>query len=251
MSKINLCLDNARTFFSCFVKKRFIQIIDELEIELETIENEEAKHYFHDRVIQSRTEIQSTIDNVANWFRLPVKKEYPAFDIQTLVETCETINQKVLSGYENINKNINIDNNIVVKGEYFSYLVDIVNILITNSYMHAGFSRDLNNLFIDFSVYLKNDRIYFDIKNNLSESVDKEQLSDRIIEIQRIIQEMIQKDQFRSFEGGSGFVKISKILQWDIEKEWNVAFGLDDSETHFFVVVSISQNGLIIHRKES
>lgn len=146
---------------------------------------------------------------------------------------------------------INIDNNIVVKGEYFSYLVDIVNILITNSYMHAGFSRDLNNLFIDFSVYLKNDRIYFDIKNNLSESVDKEQLSDRIIEIQRIIQEMIQKDQFRSFEGGSGFVKISKILQWDIEKEWNVAFGLDDSETHFFVVVSISQNGLIIHRKES
>lgn len=251
MNKINLCLDNARTFFSCFVKKRFIQIIDELEIELETIENEEAKLYFHDRVIQSRTEIQSTIDNVANWFRLPFKKEYPAFDIQTLVETCEAINQKVLSGYENINKNINIDNNIVIKGEYFSYLVDIVNILITNSYMHAGFSRDLSNLFIDFSVYLKNDRIYFDIKNNLSESVDKEQLSDRIIEIQRIIQEMMQKDQFRSFEGGSGFVKISKILQWDIEKEWNVAFGLDDSETHFFVEVSINQNGLIIHRKES
>ena len=100
-------------------------------------------------------------------------------------------------------------------------------------------------------MYLKNDRIYFDIKNNLSESVDKEQLSDRIIEIQRIIQEMMQKDQFRSFEGGSGFVKISKILQWDIEKEWNVAFGLDDSETHFFVEVSINQNGLIIHRKES
>ena len=37
------------------------------------------KLLFHDRVIQSRTEIQSTIDNVANWFRLPVKKGVSCF----------------------------------------------------------------------------------------------------------------------------------------------------------------------------
>ena len=52
---------------------------------------------------------------------------------------------------------------------------------------------------------------------------------------------MMQKDQFRSFEGGSGFVKISKILQWDIEKEWNVAFGLDDSETHFLLKYQLTK----------
>lgn len=251
MEKINISLEKARTFFSVFVKKMFIGMIDELEAEIEVIESDELKKYLHDRITKSRTEIQITIDNIANWFRLPIKKEYQPFDIQMLVETCETINQKVLAGYDEIKREINIDHDIVVKGEYFSYLVDIINIIFNNAYMHSGFVTNLSELTIELNVYQEKGRIIFEVYNNLSESIDKNALTERIVDIQNTIQEMIQRDQFMNFEGGSGFVKISKILQWDIEKVWNVAFGLDDSETHFFVKVAIESDGVVMSRRDS
>lgn len=246
IEKIKIGLENAHEYFETTVKKRFIEFLAELEENLHDIPNIEKLHFnFYDAISRSRTEIQNSVSTVSDWFKLPTKQVYKEFSATTLVDTCETINKRVFLNYSLISVDKNINSNSKIQGKYFSYFVDILIIVFTNAYYHSGFIDNVSDLKIDLEISEKEDFLHIYVKNNLAQNVVIKDLNKKILDIQTKINDSMSTGQFRNFEGGSGLIKICKILEWNIATRWYFEFGLDDEEKHFFVKIGVYLNDII------
>lgn len=248
--KIKIGLENARLFFDYYVKKDFINLLSELEENLHEIPEIENLHYnLYDAVSRSRTEIQNAINTVSDWFKLPTKQVYKEFTATTLIETCETINKRVFSNYSLIMVNKKIDSASKIQGKYFSYFVDILIIIFTNAYYHSGFIDNVSGLKIDSEIVEKKDFLFISVKNSLSDNIIIEELEEKIREIQGKIDKSINTGQYSNFEGGSGLIKICKILEWNVGTKWYLEFGIDD-EKYFFTRIGVDLESILVKEIE-
>ena len=240
VEKIKQQLEMTRYFFSNNVKDNFIILLKELEDELHQINQiSSLKYNLFDAISRSRTQIQNSIDIVAAWFKLPIKQEYSAFEFPILVETCEMINKQVFPKYSLADFKKEIDSKIKIKGKYFSYFIDILIIIFTNAYTHSGYGDDIEEFQLKIDIMENDGYIIMEICNNIAEKVDKEEINRKIKEINSKIRDILQTGQYSSFEGGSGFIKICKILEWNICVPWKMEFGLIDDETQFYTKVCL------------
>jgi|GEM_PF-2076383 len=247
LEKIKEGLEDARQFFDVSVKKEFISMLSNLEEDLHSISVIENMHYnLFDSISRSRTEIQNSVNMVSGWFKLPTKQVYAEFSANTLIETCEIIYKRVFLNYTSIEVNKKIESEIKIQGKYFSYFVDILIIIFTNAYYHSGYIDNTSSLQIDFEIIDKKDFYFISVKNNLSDNIIIDELNEKVQEIQRKINQSICTGQYSNFEGGSGLIKICKILEWNVGTKWFLEFGLDDDEKHFFTKIGIDSNSILV-----
>ena len=203
----------------------------------------------YDSIIRSRTEIQNAVDTVAKWFKLPTKQMHKDFTATILTDTCRTIYKKVFSEYSLVQFEKQIKSNSLIQGKYFSYFVDILIILFTNAYDHSEFVDNISDLKIELEIFEKNSFLYIAMKNNLSDRVRLYEVDEKIRESREKINESIYGMHYENFEGGSGLIKISKILEWNVGSKWKLEFGLTDDQSHFYAIVGVDLESILV--KES
>lgn len=246
LEKLNESLENARKFFNGTVKDKIIGMLNELEENIRNvIENEQIQFNLFDAISRGRTEIQNAITNVSEWFQLPTKQEYAEFDSTRLIETCEGINRRVFTNYNQIHLNKKINSQSKINGNWFSYFIDIMIILFTNAYYHSGYLNNLSELNVDLNIDEQNEKLIIFIRNNLSGNINITELQNTILRIQEKINTSIETGQYSNFEGGSGYVKICKILEWNIGTKWYLEFGLEENDEYFFTKIVMDINKII------
>ena len=87
------------------------------------------------------------------------------------------------------------------------------------------------------------------MKNNLSDRVRLYEVDEKIRESREKINESIYGMHYENFEGGSGLIKISKILEWNVGSKWKLEFGLTDDQSHFYAIVGVDLESILV--KES
>lgn len=200
----------------------FQNIIDKLQDKLKQILLNKTDVWIeiNQNINHVKTQIETELYEVSKWFKLNNNSNNSILDIDTIVYTAiESIN------INNIVK-IKPDLNIVVD-RFFErgfFYIDIFKILIENTIKHSNL--DIENLKISISVkneilpqILKNidnplSKIVLEISNNLSRDVNIEEIERKL---SVIVYNWNSDLSLVDKEGGSGFQKIERILNYDIK----------------------------------
>lgn len=247
LSAIEYGIKSAKDLIQGEVKSTFISMLKLLEEQMSTeVFDERVKNYFLNSISKSRTELQQSIDCISEWFKLPEEQKMENYSAQYLVETCDYINRRVVSNFDSIKITPTIDVHHMFKGKTFSYIVDILIILYTNAFYHSGYIERLSELNIDLSVVENETELIVKMRNNLCDEVDRKELSNTIKEIRSKLQECISCGEFYNYEGRSGYIKICKILNYNLEcVNSYLEFGLEKDDNHYFIRIVMPKTVLV------
>lgn len=208
----------------------FIEYLNTLEADIKEITNNGRYNgglsELYGTITTCRTNIQNELNKISEWFNISEDKEVSDFNITQLVQTCSEIINNIYSFFKVV-PNISIGSSSLIKGQYFAYFVDMLLILLDNIVKHSDV--DMHKLDISIDVKEIDNKLFFRVTNNLAES--------KIGHIKSMI-EGIKKDLISNnntnkirMEGGSGYYKIIKILQYDLNrKDFGIDFNIEDND---------------------
>ena len=249
LNRLENDLYNAKQFFRQEVKDKFILMLNKLEEDVASITKGEYVHdILMDSISSTRTELQKGVDYIVEWFKLPRREEVEDFSAKDLLETCELINRRVLSNYDEITKDVMLSVNNLFLGKTFSYMIDIPIILFTNAFYHSGYIDNLSDLVIKFEMEESDMDIILRVENNLAKHVNKTELKNTVQEIKQKLEECIKKREYSNYEGKSGYIKICKILEYNLSCQSYMEFGLTDEENAYYIVLQMPKSDMV--RKE-
>lgn len=253
IERIEIGLTNMRNMFRNKIKDTYINFLNKLEKEINNLfiisKRDKVYEQIINNIVSCRTRIQNEINDISEWFKLPQIKEYHDFTWNQLIESCEAINRKLYTQYNNINISISSSSNIVFKGYTFSYLIEILIILFTNSIYHSGFMNELNNLSIKIDIQEIDNMIAINFISNISNNIDIKHVSKKIEETEDKIKESQDSKHYYNFEGGSGYVKIAKMLTYNIVARWTMDFGINEDSNKFFTKIVLDKTRIIDNGK--
>lgn len=225
------------------IQHDFLRFLDELQEEVSSIKASNSRILSDIRtdIINCRTELQIQIEKISNWFKISSNTEYSDFDALVLVDTCiETLGN--LNKYKKISINKEVNTSLIFKGFTFTYLIDILNIFINNAVQHSMFDN-LSDLNIRISIKEDKDYVNLTVENNLASNVDKEVLLGKIKDINAKVNDLEYIKKYHANEGGSGYIKIFKILHYNLITQFNIHLDIKELNT-FHVNISIIKEGL-------
>ncbi len=208
--------------FQTEINKNFQAIIDPLQEDLKQILLNKGDIWLeiNQNINYVKTQIETELYEVSKWFNLSNDSNNSILDIETIVHTAiESIN---INNIAKIKPNLDIAvDSFFDKGFFY---IDIFKILIENTIKHSNL--DIDKLKIDMSV--KNEilfnieenkeepflRIVITICNNLSHTVNIEEIDKKL---NTIVENWNSDLSLVDKEGGSGFQKIERILNYDIK----------------------------------
>ena len=252
LSRIEYGIERAKNLIQGEVKSTFILMLKRLEEEMTSkVENGRAKDYFLNGISKSRTELQQSMDCISEWFKLPEEQKMENYSAEYLVETCDYINKRVVSNFDNIQINSIIEVENIFKGKTFSYMVDIFIILYTNAFYHSGYIENLNLLTIDLFLVEKDTELVIEMKNNLSSEIDRDELINIVKEIREKLKICISSGEYFNYEGRSGYIKICKILNYNLEcANSYLEFGLIPDDNHYSIKIIMPKSVLVEKERE-
>lgn len=247
IQKIELSIEKARNYFANEVKNTFIMFLKKLEENISGItEAGVVGNILLDSISRSRTQLQKEIAFVIDWFKLPGKQEYSNYSAEDLVETCESINKRVIMNYERVNIKKVIDVGHKLSGYTFSYMIDILVILFTNAYYHSGYIDNPSELELELSITEDANEIILKMVNNLEKNVNINELREEIMDVKQKLDECIQKREYYNYEGKSGYIKICKILDYNLSCKSSLVFGMDDLQSSYYVEIHIPKGAITV-----
>lgn len=162
------------------------------------------------------------------------------------METCESINKRVIMNYERVNIKKVIDVGHKLSGYTFSYMIDILVILFTNAYYHSGYIDNPSELELELAITEDVNEIILKMVNNLEKNVNIDELRDEIMDVKQKLDECIQKREYYNYEGKSGYIKICKILDYNLSCKSSLVFGMDDSQSSYYVEIHIPKGAITV-----
>jgi hypothetical protein len=240
MRRVENSLHNLQNLIKNELKQCFVTALNNLET---NISKEFDKFNYltcpdiKQNIINCRTVIQNELDKIAEWFKLPQKQEFSDFTFEQLLETCDAINKNLFPSFNEITIHTENTSYSSFKGFTFSYFVDIFVILFTNTIIHSGFINDIHDLKINLCVFEDDLSLFVEIQNNLSNEINSSIIYEKIKVSKERIEESKNNNLYHSYEGGSGYVKIYKILEYNIRSQFYLSFGLDEKDNYFFKVI--------------
>lgn len=245
--KIEVSIERARSFFANEVKNKFIMFLKKLEENINGItEAGGVGTMLLDSISRSRTQLQKEIAFVVDWFKLPSKQEYDNYSAEDLVETCESINKRVIMNYERVKIKKIIGVKHKLKGDTFSHMIDILVILFTNAYYHSGYIDNPSELELELSIVESADEVILKMVNNLEKNVNVDELYMEILDVKQKLSECIEKREYYNYEGKSGYIKICKILDYNLSCKSSLEFGMDDSQSSYYVEIHVPLGGIAV-----
>jgi hypothetical protein len=117
---------------------------------------------------------------------------------------------------------------VLFRGEFFNCVFDLLNILFENIVKHSSLNSD--NDAIEFVFNINSNKLKFFVKNAIGVEYSYHESQEKLDVIIRALQSGETQFELTSIEGGSGILKIRKILQHDLRsKDWNIVPTLENS----------------------
>lgn len=206
-------LEIIRTTHLTTLEKDLINILDDFSKKCyRYVKDSTAKREIQRNITQCKTALQSEFKAVAGWFYLSESEEWENYSFSELLDICLEITKKLFVGFDKVRINSEIDVNLIYSGKTFRNNTDILSILLNNAFLHSGFHECPENLSISCMLKANSDNIFFEVENNLHDSVDIEQLSYKIAQINEAYKTGVYTSLNTRQEGGMGLYKIMLIL---------------------------------------
>ncbi|MCG3824313.1 hypothetical protein [Photobacterium damselae] len=213
-------------------------IIDGLIENISSIEKLDKSwlYEFTNAANRAKTALRQDVNTIISWFKKTQINTTKDFEFDTAVQIAS---QALL-----LEIPLNIDESIVIKGDKLSSFVDILYILYENSISKSKLEKDELECF--HSVSLDNGYLKIIYNNKCLEYKSAKDKNNEISDyINTYGDEEIMMQRLHS-EGGTGFAKIWKIIDKDLNKDHELKFWFDDS-CFFNVNLNIDIKGYLIN----
>lgn len=254
----NKILSEIRLRIDTDLKPYYNEAICTLETDIKRLSfTTNAKNEMLRQIEISKARYIEDIDGFKDIFNMENEK-YPDFTMRELIDFCVEIERGMNNKFSIDKVNTVIHCRKRYSGEIFSYLVDIVAILIRNAVQHSEINN-MEELNIDIKIIPYKDSeiqcrvnentiikdennsigelsVVFDVSNNLNSTVDTE----ITYENARKIISNICKHKFKeesSKEGGSGLYKIARTVCYNLNTY--AAFCLIPSDNSFKISIAV------------
>ncbi len=181
----------------------------------------------------ARTELQNTFDRVTEWFRLPKDTASDPFlisdAVQIAVETAKTPERHLHDEISIVGDEFRFG------GSKLSSFVDIFFILLENIVRHSGLEGTIP---VEVEVVFEEHQVGIVVRNSLGPKMDKAALARRFEDRMEAIRNDSDPTPVSS-EGGTGFLKVSRILRRDFAPPTSLSAGLVDGNVEVELTMTV------------
>lgn len=246
-----------------FYQKKLI----ELENKIKKLEDSSIKEIVHELINNiniCRAKIATVMMDFANIF---YKDDivYEDYKLNELVTTCIGIEKQIHAEFENAKIEKKILGEKKLTGKSFSYLIEIIIMLLNNAVSHAGYSnmRDLSlSLFLcidqnDESVkevkktlieegknWTTDNLLIITVSNNLANDKDINLIKSKVADTFEHVKDPIMLKKYSISEGGSGLYKIYKTINYNMSVPYVILYNVEDNL--FSLTLAVDATSLII-----
>jgi len=233
-------LKKIREVISELIKNTIYNSISKLDREIRNNIKPHQATELRKNIARCQTDLQYSMDSIAQWFTISRSSLVPQFSIDDLVNICvESINN--IYPHKKIRPDTKIDGEVIIVGEFFAPFFDILRTLLDNIIVHSGVPPEKMNIVIETEVI--NDSLIIKIKNSLGEEVRKSNHVDslkatfssaKLSKITGVI----------ASEGKSGLIKVQKIITIDLQRKDSLLDFSYDEDEKFVVTIRMEMKGL-------
>lgn len=211
-------LQEIRYLLTTKTNKDFLSILDDLQMDLHSYEHYLNLRDLRNKIATARTEVSKELGTIAEWFRLTRPDSFQDYCLSLAVG----ISCKIMESFSsNISYVQNVDPKIQLKGSTLPSVVDIFNTLLDNVIKHSEgqIPRTAN-----ITIRQTGQAVDIEIQNPA-------ELNGTSIErIEQILSHLSEWEKAGgvSREGGSGLLKVKKILSVDLRCNSKITYAYQD-----------------------
>lgn len=228
-------LEVVRNKFDFEFRDAYIKQIDGLHQELLSIVSKNSISELLNNLMTCKTEIQTKLSNISKWFRRSESSFDGEYELQTLAEASIQITK-------NLNPNFNFEivkiicPDFNVSGEFHQHIIDLINNCLFNIVKHSHLP--CTEVEAKLIIEENGNDLIFRFENNVANAEEHQK------KLTTIKKNWQSSDSNISKEGGTGFPKIKKIINSDLNRRYsNFNFNIENNR----LAISISfetTNGL-------
>jgi hypothetical protein len=216
--RLELCLTSLREQIATVLTHAFVEALEELQRDVGNLKLTATEHQQIEQVIVNcRTEIQSATTQIENWFRISKNRYIEEFPFELILDTIKTyINSIYANALSDATLKAQINCSEHIKGKYFEPFGDILINIFENIITKNKDIKD--TLVVDIEIASEADLMTITVSNNLSPTINVQDLEKSIKKIQSKI-DNYKSGMEVSFERGSGYIKLCKSVSVDLERK--------------------------------
>jgi len=223
---VDINLKSVRNMIEQTLKLQISNLFVVLQGELEVIFSEYPSPDLDRAIRTAQTDVQNALNQVSEWFRLRKSESEPTFSLE---ETIDIGLQCVKKIHPDFNPQISQQIPPMAMFLSLAILSDIFFIIFDNIHKHSGLAAPR----VDVMATEAEKQIRITVRSEVGTNVDTVGASARVGRIKQIISEGSYQKGVRS-EGGTGLMKLRKIIGQGLKESNHLDFGFDD-DGRFFV----------------
>lgn len=205
-----------RNYIGTILKPLVDKILSNLKRDIEALIPRYQYHTVNElirEITSCQTSISLEFDKISQWFQRTNNKTINDFTIELPINASLSTIRRLYPTYSRLSPILDIKTDTVVEGEYFASFTDIFQILLHNLIKHSHLA--VGDLMSSIHVEENGNVLKITTRSNVHQERDLYELNEniRLTNMQLSKKETIEKTRK---EGGSGYLKIKKILQTDL-----------------------------------
>lgn len=250
VNRIRIGLQQLGELFRNEIKQQYVNELYHLEQTLNefysTLNLETTFGEIRSNLVGCRTEIQTELESISQWFSLPTSQAHPDYHMKDLLELCKATMKNINTRYEEAQIQITNNTDSYWRGKTFSYFNEILIILFNNAFTHTGYRTNIEGLEIDLKLSESDCDFKLEMYTNLADDVNKNELKEKILSIKEQLYAYGYSTRGFNKDSGSGYIKIYHMLRNHIVPQggWKIDFGLQDDECHFYTMIEIARSAI-------
>jgi len=228
-TSVGACLRNVRDTIDRDLKAETNAMFGELESEIAQSANGSSTAELDGAIRTARTRAQMALDRVKDWFELSKPVEEPELNLEQLVEIGLQMVRNVHRDFEPIL--IKVIPDLPPFAWALTFFTDVFFIIFDNIRRHS----EVNCPRVEVHVTYASDRLRIIVRSEIGPGVRTPEVDLRLDGIKRALSADLYPRSVRS-EGGTGFIKLGKLILRDGGGTLDFGFGEDD---RFFIDIEL------------
>ena len=219
---VEVCLRAVRQAVDQDLKVQVSEMFGKLETDIAEIANGHSTAELDGAIRTARTRAQIALDRVKDWFELSKPLEEPDFTLEQLVEIGLQMVRNVHREFDPLVSKVILD--LPPFGWALTFFTDVFFIIFDNIRRHSGIH---NQPTVEVDAESTGDKLRIVVRSEISPAVRTSEAEERIANIKRALNADLYSRSVSS-EGGSGFIKLGKLVRHDGRGTLDFGFGEND-----------------------
>jgi hypothetical protein len=216
-------LEKIQEFFDTKLKAELGALVDDLQIAVESLDRDGHLRELTNSIVSMRTELFIVIDRIKDWFSLSHSSGNEPFELLDAVEVAAQSVRTFRPAFRTVVESYSCQEEWRFAGAQLPSLVDVFFIIFDNVSRHSGFGETPT---AEIKIEFSESTISVTVTNECRSQVPVPSLVEKVMEIKKAITNSEHLSAI-SREGGSGFHKITKILEHDLGISGGLDFGFE------------------------